>query len=203
MRVSAITDDFQLPAECERSANGYLKSGGTGARPPSLFERMDDKHCISAHGKEKKSAIGNRKSRINQEGTMTLANVLWTDNDRFVGQATSSHAIVVDAAKEKTGNSPMELVLIGLCGCTASDVLSILRKKREPFTSLEVTAQAERAENPPSVYTQIRLTYRVEGKVSHKAMEDAVRLSEEKYCSVASMLNKTATITYQIEYGAE
>ena len=94
----------------------------------------------------------------------------------------------------------MELVLIGLCGCTGYDVASILRKKREPFTSLEVRAQAERAPNPPSVYTDIKLFYRVGGKVSHKAVEDAVKLSEEKYCSVAAMLNKTAKISYEIEY---
>jgi len=131
---------------------------------------------------------------------MTEATTRWTDNERFLAQASSGHAIAVDAAKEKTANSPMELVLIGLCGCTASDVATILRKKREPFTSLEVKAQAERAANPPTVYTEIRLTYIVGGNVSHKAVEDAVRLSEEKYCSVAAMLSKTAKITYRIEY---
>src|SRR5512135_3004826 len=127
---------------------------------------------------------------------MITAYAKWTDNERFLGQATSGHAVVLDAAKEKTAPSPMELVLIGLCGCTATDVVSILRKKREPFSQLEVHARAERAPEPPTVYTQIHLTYRVVGKISHKAMEDAVRLSEEKYCSVAAMLNKTAKITY-------
>ena len=131
---------------------------------------------------------------------MTNATVLWTDHDRFVGQSSSGHAIVVDAAKEKTANSPMELVLIGLCGCTATDVVGILRKKREPFTSLEVRAQAERAPEPPTVYTDIKLTYRVGGKVSRKGVEDAVRLSKEKYCSVSAMLQKTAKITFEIEY---
>jgi putative redox protein len=131
---------------------------------------------------------------------MTEAIIRWTDNERFLGQASSRHAIAVDAAKDKTANSPMELVLIGLCGCTASDVVTILRKKREPYTSLEIKAEAERATTPPTVYTEIRLTYIVGGKVSHKAMEDAVRLSEEKYCSVAAMLSKTAKITYSIEY---
>jgi len=131
---------------------------------------------------------------------MIESSVRWTDNERFLGDATSRHAIALDAAKEKTANSPMELVLIGLCGCTASDVVNILRKKREPFNSLEVHARAERAPEPPTVYTEIHLTYRVGGKVSRKAMEDAVRLSEEKYCSVAAMLNKTAKITYDIEY---
>ncbi|SRR5581483_5654806 len=131
---------------------------------------------------------------------MTEANVRWTDKDCFVGLSSSRHGIVVDAGKEKVANSPMELVLIGLCSCTATDVVSILRKKREPFTSLEVHARAERAPEPPTVYTQIHLAYRVGGKVARKAMEDAVRLSEEKYCSVAAMLKKTAEITYSIEY---
>ena len=132
---------------------------------------------------------------------MTLeASATWTDHDRFVGISSSRHAIVLDAAKEKTANSPMELVLIGLCGCTATDVVSILRKKREPFTSLEVRAQAERASEPPTVYTEIKLTYRVGGKVAPKAMEDAIRLSKEKYCSVSAMLAKTAKISFAIEY---
>jgi len=133
---------------------------------------------------------------------MTDARVTWIDNQRFNAVATSGHAIVVDGDK-KTGNSPMELVLIGLCGCTGYDVASILRKKREPFTSLEVRAEAERAANPPTVYTQIRLVYRVGGDVSHKAVEDAVRLSEEKYCSVSAMLQKTARITFEIEYAGK
>ena len=131
---------------------------------------------------------------------MIEATALWANGDRFVGQASSGHALVVDAGAEKSGNSPMELVLIGLCACTASDVVGILRKKREPFTSLEVRAEAERAAIPPTVYTEIRLVYKVGGSVSHKAVEDAVRLSEEKYCSAAAMLNKTAKISYRIEY---
>ena len=131
---------------------------------------------------------------------MIEATALWTDNERFIGQATSGHALVMDAAKEKTANTPMELVLIALCGCTAADVNGILRKKREPFTMLEVRAQAERATGYPAVYTEIKLTYRVGGKVSPKAVEDAVRLSKEKYCSVSAMLEKTAKITTAIEY---
>jgi putative redox protein len=131
---------------------------------------------------------------------MIEATALWADNERFIGQATSGHALVMDAAKDKTANSPMELVLIALCGCTAADVNGILRKKREPFTILEVRAQAERATGYPAVYTEIKLTYRVGGKVSPKAVEDAVRLSKEKYCSVSAMLEKTAKITTAIEY---
>ncbi len=130
---------------------------------------------------------------------MAEASAIWTDKERFIARASSGHAIVVDAGAEKTANGPMELVLIGLCSCTAVDVVSILHKKREPFVGVEVHAEAERADTPPKVYTRIKLVYRVKGKVSRKAVEDAVRLSEEKYCSVAGMLQKTARITYSIE----
>jgi putative redox protein len=128
------------------------------------------------------------------------AKAIWTDNERYLGEATSRHALVMDTASEKTANTPMELVLIALCGCTASDVVGILKKKREPFTSLEVSAEGERAHGYPAVYTEIKLRYRVGGNVSPKAMEDAVRLSQEKYCSVSAMLEKTAKIEVQIEY---
>jgi putative redox protein len=132
---------------------------------------------------------------------MISAEAIWTDNARFVGVAGSRHSIVMDAASTgKTANSPMELVLMGLCGCTATDVASILRKKREPFIALEVRAEADQAPDPPKVYTAIRLVYRVRGNVSKKAMEDAVHLSKDKYCSVSAMIEKTAAITFTIEY---
>lgn len=123
----------------------------------------------------------------------------WIEKQRFVATAGSNHSIVLDGDRA-TGNSPTELILLGLCGCTGYDVVSVLAKKREPFTSVEVRAQADRSPTPPTVYTEIRLVYRVGGKVSHKAVEDAVKLSEEKYCSVAAMLQKTAKISYTIEY---
>lgn len=133
---------------------------------------------------------------------MIEAAVKWTDEERYVGSATSRHSVVMDTAAEKTASTPMELVLIALCGCTASDVVGILRKKREPFTALEVRAKAERADGHPAVYTSIHLTYVVRGEVSKKAMEDAVRLSKDKYCSVSAMLEKTAKITCTIEHAA-
>jgi putative redox protein len=125
------------------------------------------------------------------------ATVKWSDKMQFTGIGNGGHSILLDG-DNKAGNSPMELVLIALCGCTAFDVVSILQKKREPFTAVEVSAQAEKAPDPPRVFTDIKLIYRVAGKVTRKAVEDAVRLSEEKYCSVAAMLNKTAKITYEI-----
>ena len=133
---------------------------------------------------------------------MIEARALWTDKERFLGEASSGHALAVDAGPEKSASSPMELVLIALCSCTASDVVGILRKKREPFTGLEVRAKGERADGYPAVYTSIHLTYTVRGDVSKKAMEDAVRLSKETYCSVSAMLEKTAKITYTIEHAA-
>ena len=131
---------------------------------------------------------------------MVEAKAVWIDELRFNGEAGSGYPLIVDGER-KTGNSPMELVLIGLCACTGYDVASILRKKREPFTNLEVRAEAERATDPPTVYTAIRLVYKVGGDVSHKSMEDAVRLSEDKYCSVAAMLQRSANISFSIEYG--
>jgi putative redox protein len=131
---------------------------------------------------------------------MIAAKVLWTDHERYIGEATSRHAVVMDTAGQKTANTPMELVLIALCGCTASDVVGILKKKREPFTSLEVSAEGERVQGYPAVYTEIKLKYRVGGNISAKAMEDAVRLSKDKYCSVSAMLEKTAKIQVEIEY---
>ena len=131
---------------------------------------------------------------------MIEGRVLWTDKDRFLGEASSGHAMVVDTGSEKTAGSPVELLLIALCACTGADVVSILRKKREPFTSLEIRAVGERSEDFPKVYTSIRLIYRVGGKVSQKAVEDSVRLSKEKYCSVSAMLAKTAKIDVEIEY---
>lgn len=127
------------------------------------------------------------------------AQVQWTDGERFVANASSGHAIVVDSDRQRnTAAGPMELVLIGLCACTATDVVGILRKKREPFAGVHVRAEAERATEAPTVYKSIKLIYTVSGKVTRKAVEDAVRLSEEKYCGVSAMLKSTARITTEI-----
>lgn len=131
---------------------------------------------------------------------MTSASAQWIDTERFIGTATSGHAIVVDSGEKKSGNGPMELVLIALCSCTATDVVSILRKKREPFTSVVVRAEGERAKDPPTVYTKIHLIYEIGGKVSHAAADHAIHLSKEKYCSVSQLLAKTAEITFEIRY---
>ena len=133
--------------------------------------------------------------------TSTVVSAVWQKEQTFTGTSTTGHKVTMDGSKA-AGASPMEFVLMGLCGCTGVDVASILTKKREPFTSLEVRAEAERADESPKVYTKIRLIYRVGGKVTKKAVEDAVRLSETKYCSVSAMLQKTAKITTEIEYSS-
>jgi putative redox protein len=129
---------------------------------------------------------------------MFQASAKWTQGFQFEGKGNGGIYVAVDG-DGKTANSPMELVLVALCGCTAYDVVSILRKKREPLTGVEVSAEAEKAPASPRVYTSIKLLYRISGNVTRKAAEDAVRLSEEKYCSVAAMLSKTARITYEVE----
>ena len=129
---------------------------------------------------------------------MITAKAIWTDKERYIAEATSRHALVMDTATEKTANSPMELVLIALCGCTGSDVVGILRKKREPFVGVHVKAEAVRATEAPTVYTSIKLIYTVSGQVSRKSVEDAVRLSEEKYCGVSAMLKCTAKIVTEV-----
>jgi putative redox protein len=144
--------------------------------------------------------IGHRMIEFSRaEGLMVEAQVTWTDGERFVGSASSGHAIVIDSDRERnTAAGPMELVLIGLCVCTATDVISILRKKREAFTGVHVRAEAERATEPPTVYKSIKLIYTISGQVSRKAAEDSVRLSEGKYCSVSAMLKSTVRITTEI-----
>lgn len=131
------------------------------------------------------------------------ASAIWKQEMTFDAVSHSGHTIVFDGDDAHTkGISPMEAVLMGLCGCTAMDVVAILKKKREPFTGLTVSAVADRASGSPRTFTHINLIYRVNGMVSHKAMEDAVRLSETKYCGVAAMLSKTAKIEFVIEYAA-
>lgn len=132
---------------------------------------------------------------------MVEAQVSWIDSERFAGNASSGHAMVIDSDRQRnTASGPMELVLVGLCACTATDVVNILRKKREPFTGVHVRAEAERATEAPTVYKTIKIIYTVSGQVSRKAVEDAVRLSEEKYCAVSAMLKSTAKISTEIVF---
>lgn len=132
-----------------------------------------------------------------------IASVEWKQESLYDGRSESGHTIRFDTAPEHAaGPSPMEAVLTALCACTSVDVVNILRKKREPVEGLTVTAEAEQAQEPPRVFTRIRLTYRIRGAVTQKAAADAVALSKDKYCSVSKMLEKSATIDYSIELDA-
>jgi putative redox protein len=128
-----------------------------------------------------------------------IAKVEWQHDQIYAATSDSGHTLTLDSAHVE-GPTPMECVLMSLCACTSVDVVSILTKKREPFTALTISAKAEKAKESPNVFTSIELIYRITGKVGHKSMEDAVRLSKEKYCSVSAMLEKTAKITVTIEY---
>jgi putative redox protein len=128
-----------------------------------------------------------------------IAKAEWQHDQVYAATSDSGHILTLDSARVE-GPTPMECVLMSLCGCTAVDVINILTKKRESFTALTVSANAEKAKESPSVFTKIELVYRVSGAVNRKSMEDAVRLSKEKYCSVSAMLEKTADISFSIEY---
>jgi putative redox protein len=131
-----------------------------------------------------------------------IASAEWKQGTtQFNGRSESGHNICFDTdAAHTAGPSPMEVVLAALCSCTSVDVVSILEKKREPIAGLVVSAEAQQSPAPPRIFTHIRLIYRVSGNVSKKAMEDAVSLSKNKYCSVSKMLEKSATIVFAIEY---
>lgn len=132
------------------------------------------------------------------------ARVKWVEGKAFVGESGSGHALVLDAPAEHGGRnlgpSPMELVLIGAGGCTAFDVVDILRKGRHDVTDCVVELEAERAPEPPRVFTAITLRFVVTGRgLPRAAVERAVHLSAERYCSASIMLAKTATIRHEIE----
>ena len=129
------------------------------------------------------------------------ARVKLVDGMMFVGESGSGHAIVMDGAPEYGGRNlgirPMEMLLIGLGGCTAFDVVQILRKGREHVSHCEVEVVAERAETDPKVFTKIHLDYRVSGKdLAPAKVERAIQLSKEKYCSASIMLGAVAEITH-------
>ena len=132
------------------------------------------------------------------------ARVKWVENVTFVGEADSGHAVVMDAAVENGGNNrgmrPMEMLLVGMGGCTAIDVVLILKKARQPVTDCEVLVDAERASEHPKVFTRIRVHYRIRGKgLAEAQVKRAVDLSAHKYCSASSMLGKTAEMTHDYE----
>jgi putative redox protein len=149
--------------------------------------------------------------RMTTETTgMITANVKLTQPSgtqrQFVATSGTGHHILIDDAAGNTGAKPIELVAIALAGCTAFDVIGILRKKRQEVTGYEVTVEADQTPDPPQVFTKVRIHHIVTGvDIAEQALRDAIRLSEEKYCSVGAMVNQSAEIesTYEIVHAVQ
>ncbi len=123
---------------------------------------------------------------------------------QFVARTGGGHQLLIDDKDGATGPKPIELVAAGLAGCTAFDVINILRKKRQFVSGYEVFVVADQAAEPPSVFTEVRIRHVLTGReIDPKAVEDAIHLSETKYCSVGNMVNRTARITTTYEIIAD
>lgn len=128
----------------------------------------------------------------------------WTEGYRFIGNNESGHGLIMDgsgseAPEGRLGNSPMELLLLGLAGCSGIDVVHILQKSREQVVDCVVDVEGTRAETEPKVFTDIHMVYTVKGtNLTPKKVERAVDLSAEKYCSASVMMSRAATITREI-----
>jgi putative redox protein len=145
--------------------------------------------------------------RIFSEDVMK-ARVKWVENTLMVGESGSGHAVVMDGPPDMGGQNlgirPMEMMLLGLGGCTQFDVVHILRKGRHQVTRCEVEMEAERAETEPKVFTRIHVHFIVSGPgLTEKVVERAVKLSAEKYCSASLMLGQVVDITHDFELVSE
>lgn len=129
------------------------------------------------------------------------ARVKWVEEATFLGESGSGHAVVMDGPPDSGGRDlgvrPMEMLLLGMGGCTAFDVVYILKRQRQPVADCVVEIEAERSETPPKVFTRIHVHFIVKGRgLSDKQVARAVQLSAEKYCSASIMLGKAADITH-------
>ncbi|WP_435685651.1 OsmC family protein [Sedimenticola selenatireducens] len=136
------------------------------------------------------------------------ARVKWVEQTLMVGESGSGHAVVMDGPPDFGGRNlgvrPMEMLLLGLGGCTQFDVVHILRKGRNQVTLCEVDLEAERAETDPKVFTKIHVHFRLAGPgLTEKAVERAVKLSAEKYCSASIMLGQVVDISHDFELVVE
>jgi putative redox protein len=130
----------------------------------------------------------------------------WQGGGTFIGRNAAGGTVQMGKLNERPGVSPMELVLVGLAGCTGVDIVDILEKKRQPLKALKVKVRGKRSEDYPKIYKEIEITYFIWGEgVDPKAVERAIQLSEEKYCSVSAMLRSVVEIssTYQILAASE
>ncbi len=136
------------------------------------------------------------------------ARIKWVEQVSFLGETESGHAVLMDGAPASGGRNlgprPMEMLLLGAGGCTSFDVISILKKSRQSVTDCYVEIEAERAETDPKVFTKIHMHFVITGKsLKPEAVEKAIKLSAEKYCSASIMLGATAAVTHDFEILAE
>jgi putative redox protein len=131
---------------------------------------------------------------------MGTATVKWISGKQFIGIDSTQHSVVISTPDEGVGIKPSELLLIALSSCTAVDVVEILAKKRMPLNHLEIRCTGEQDQDPPWTFRKIHLHYTVGGRdLTEKAVEQAIQLSEEKYCSVAATIRATAQIVTEFE----
>ena len=132
------------------------------------------------------------------EGRLSLTTVQGTGR-QFVAQSGTGHALVMDDADGHSGPKPIEFALLALGGCTAFDVISILRKKRQKVTGYEIELRADQNPEPPAYFTRVEIKHRLRGQIDPEAVKAAIHLSETKYCSVGAMISKTAKIETTFE----
>jgi putative redox protein len=131
---------------------------------------------------------------------MGTATVKWVTGKQFVGIDSTKHSVVLSTPDEGVGIKPSELLLLAVASCSAVDVVEILTKKRMPLSLLEISSSGEQDQDPPWTFRKIRLHFKVGGKnLTEKAVEQAIQLSEEKYCSVAATIRATAEIVTTFE----
>jgi putative redox protein len=131
---------------------------------------------------------------------MQTALIKWVGGEKFQAKSPSGHTILLDSDRaSNSGAGPMELLLMALGACTATDIVIILGKKRQKLDSLEVICSGERATEPPAVWKKLEILFRLSGDLSEDAVKQAITLSAEKYCSVAATLQKTATLSWRHE----
>jgi putative redox protein len=131
---------------------------------------------------------------------MQTATVKWVGGEEFLSTTPSGHTVAFDGDRQHNASpSPMEMLLSALGACSLVDVVLILGKKRQAYTSVEVDVSGEKAQAIPAVWSRIEMVYRLAGDLDEKAVRDAIELSQNKYCSVAAMLSKTAKITCRYE----
>ena len=129
---------------------------------------------------------------------MANASLRWAGGQTYIGTDSTNHSVVISTPGDGVGMKPSDLLLVALCACSAVDVVEILAKKRLTLTGLEISASAEQEKDPPWTFRKIHLTYRLKGKgLNEKAVEQAIILSEDKYCSVAATIRDKAEITFE------